>query len=200
MLLAGCSVTGSGVREEGPARVAASTVAPTPAPSSPTPEKVDPVRLIKNDPSVDPSIRRALRPCAADDYPIDVSYGSLTGNSGPDVVINVLTCEDSFGVGSYVYRAENRPTRGAQTTGPMYRKIFADETGPVYAEISGEELEVTKQIYAEGDRVCCPSGEEVVTYRWRSGDFVERGRIHNDYSKSAGGGVAQDSPAPRPAE
>ncbi|MBQ0988372.1 hypothetical protein KBZ10_28465 [Streptomyces sp. F63] len=211
LFLAGCSAPGTGIRAEGPARTE-SAPTPSPAPSSATPRRVDPVEIIKNDPKIAPEIRKRLEPCAADEYPVDVSYGTLTGNDVPDVVINVLTCQDSFGIAAYVYREQDpetpRPGQEGDSgdelpgtvgvDGRRYRKVFADEISPVYAEIVGGELEVKKQIYASGDKVCCPSGEEVVTYRWREGAFSERDRIYNDYSKSAGGGHEEPSPSPRP--
>ncbi|WP_078843967.1 hypothetical protein [Streptomyces albus] len=214
LFLAGCSVPGTGVRAEGPARTE-SAPTPSPAPSSATPRRVDPVEILKNDPKVTSEVRKRLVPCAADEYPVDVSYGTLTGNDVPDVVINVLTCQDSFGIASYVYREQNPATprpggrerdNGDELPGTVsvdgrwYRNVFADDISPVYAEIIGGELEIKKQVYATGDKVCCPSGEEVITYRWREGAFSERAHIYNDYSKSAGGGHDEPSPSPRPAE
>lgn len=214
LVLAGCSAPGTGVREEGPARTE-SAPTPSPAPSSASPRKVDPVEIIKNDPTVDAKIRKSLEPCAGDEYPVDVSYGTLTGNDVPDVVINVLTCQDSFGIAAYVYREQGPATvrpggndgesgkdlrESVSVDGRWYRNVFADDISPVYAEIIGGELEVKKQVYARGDKVCCPSGEEVITYRWRDGAFSERARIHNDYSKSAGGVREEAPPSPRPAD
>ncbi|MEK8172008.1 hypothetical protein NKH77_29805 [Streptomyces sp. M19] len=46
-----------------------------------------------------------------------MAYGQLTGDRALDVVVNIMTCADGFGVGSYVYRKEN----GA------YRNVFTDE-------------------------------------------------------------------------
>ncbi|MGO4423361.1 hypothetical protein AB4Z54_32900, partial [Streptomyces sp. MCAF7] len=37
-------------------------------------------------------------------YPIDVAYGRLTGSAASDLVVNVMTCTEGFGLGSYVYR------------------------------------------------------------------------------------------------
>jgi len=191
LFLAGCSATGSGVREEGPAHTE-STAAMSAEPPSASPDRVDAVKIIKSDPRVSAEIRKELKPCVEDEYPVDVSYGTLTGNAEPDVVINVLTCGDSFGVGSYVYRDEGKAGDGS---GESYRNVFADEISPVYAEITGGELEVSRQVYAPGDKVCCPSGEDVITYRWGGERFAERARTHNDYSKAAGGGA---DPTDRP--
>lgn len=111
---------------------------------------------------------------AADSYPIGVSYGRLTGEAGTDLVVNVSTCFDSFGVGAYVYREE----------GGKYQNVFTAEHPPVYADIDQGDLRVTQLAYALGDAVCCPSGEDVLTYRWsRATDkFTLNGRTHTDYS------------------
>ncbi|WP_306474049.1 hypothetical protein [Streptomyces sp. Ru87] len=185
LLAAGCGSAGTGVREEGPVDTGSPTVVSSaPAPSE-SPDRVDAVRLIKGDPKVSSDIRKGLKPCAANEYPVDVSYGTLTGNSEPDVVINVLTCGDSFGIGSYVYRVDSAAGDGTDA----YENVFTDESSPVYAEITSGELEVSKQVYGPGDKVCCPSGEDVITYSWSGGRFDERARTHNDYSKAAGGGT-----------
>ncbi len=69
---------------------------------------MDAVRLVKDDPGVAASVKRALKPCVGDEYPVDVSYGDLTGGTADDVVVNVMTCSDAVGVGSYVYREDGR--------------------------------------------------------------------------------------------
>ncbi|MGP4003307.1 hypothetical protein [Streptomyces sp. 8N706] len=180
LLLAGCGTGGEGVRTEGPARAASATkVVPTdPAASSAAPTKVDAVAILKKDPRVSDQIRKDLEPCAGE-YPVDVSYGDLTGNSVPDVVVNVLTCGDAIGIGSYVYR-ENAARK-------RYENVFVNEQPPVYAEISEGELQVTQQVYAPGDAVSYPSGEDVITYRWSRGRFAEHDRTHSDYSKTVNG-------------
>lgn len=184
--LAGCATGGTGARDEGPAHADAvggaaatsspvATASPT-APPSKVPDRVDAVRLVKADPEVSAEVKRELKPCVADEYPVDVSYGELTGGSGEDVLVNVLTCGDSVGVGSYVYREES----GA------YQNVFKAEEPPVYAEIDRGDLVVTKQVYERGDPVSSPSGENVITYRWASGRFTEEYRTHNDYSNAVG--------------
>ncbi|MFJ8150055.1 hypothetical protein ACIQ6R_34200 [Streptomyces sp. NPDC096048] len=188
--LSGCAAGGTGARDEGPAHadavagVASSSPAASP---SKVPDRVDAVRLVKADPKVSPEVKRELKPCVADEYPVDVSYGELTGGSGSaeDVVVNVLTCGDAVGVGSYVYREED----GA------YQNVFRAEEPPVYAEIDRGDLVVTKQVYEKGDPVSSPSGENVITYRWASGRFDEEFRTHNDYSNAAGN---MPTPAPEP--
>ncbi|WP_282090568.1 hypothetical protein [Streptomyces tendae] len=192
--LSGCGTGGTGARDEGPAHAdtvggaASSPPAPaakaSPSPSK-VPDRVDAVRLVKADPKVSPGVKRELKPCVADEYPIDVSYGKLTDGSADDVVVNVLTCGDAVGVGSYVYREED----GA------YQNVFKAEEPPVYAEIDRGDLVVTKQVYDKGDPVSSPSGENVITYRWGSGRFAEEYRTHNDYSKAAGNAP---TPVPEP--
>ncbi|MGW4551312.1 hypothetical protein ACWEN4_33945 [Streptomyces violaceorubidus] len=192
--LSGCGTGGTGARDEGPAHAdtvggaASSSPAPaakaSPSPSK-VPDRVDAVRLVKTDPQVSPEVKRELKPCVADEYPVDVTYGKLTDGSADDVVVNVLTCGDAVGVGSYVYREED----GA------YQNVFKAEEPPVYAEIDRGDLVVTKQVYDKGDPVSSPSSENVITYRWASGRFAEEYRTHNEYSKAAGNAP---TPAPEP--
>lgn len=184
LFVSACATGGTGTRDEGPAH--ADTVSGAAVPSvSParTPDRVDAARLVKDDPQVSAEVKRELKPCVADEYPVDVSYGDLTGGPAEDIVVNVLTCGDAVGVGSYVYRRE----------GGAYRNVFRAEEPPVYAEIDRGDLVVTKQVYEKGDPVSSPSGENVITYRWSAGRFTERYRTHNDYSNAVGGDV---TPAP----
>ncbi|MFE9170768.1 hypothetical protein [Streptomyces kebangsaanensis] len=180
LLVSACGTGGTGARDEGPAHVGpAASPAATPA-LSPTAqaERVDAVRLIEQDPQVSAAVKRALKPCVADEYPVDVSYGDLTGNSVDDIVVNVLTCGDAVGVGAYVYRGR----------GGGYENVFKAEEPPVYAEIDRGDLVVTKQVYAKGDPVSSPSGEDVITYRWSSaGRFVKEFSTRNEYSQAVGG-------------
>ncbi|MFJ8645702.1 hypothetical protein ACIRNI_06215 [Streptomyces sp. NPDC093546] len=187
LLTAGCSTGGTGTRDEGAAR--ADQAAPSSAPTAPVRtspiKKVDPVRLIKDDPKVDDQVKDELKPCTADAYPIDTSYGNLTGNGRPDVVVNVMTCGDAVGVGTYVYRLVDGE----------YENVFAVEEPAVYSTIDRGDLVLTQQVYEEGDPVAYPSGEDVITYRWVGNRFSEHDRVHNDYSKAIGdGGI--DGPAP----
>lgn len=177
VLFTGCGTGGTGARDEGPARAdsVASVAAPSVSPSR-TPDRVDAVRLIKADPAVSAEVKRDLEPCVADEYPVDVSYGNLTAGTVDDIVINVLTCGDAVGIGSYVYREQNG----------SYVNVFTAEEPPVYAEIDRGDLVVTKQVYDPGDPVSSPSGENVITYRWASGGFGEEYRTHNDYGQVAG--------------
>ncbi len=180
-MLSGCNASGEGVRKEGPARSESAAKAKrTPAASvSPSQEKVDAVALLKADPKVSPQIKRNLKPCSKNQYPVDVSYGQLTGSSRTDIVVNILTCGDSFGVGAYVYQPKG--------DSDSYENVFSAEQSPVYADIDRRDLRVTRQIYASGDAVCCPSSEDVITYHWKKDKFQETGRTHTDYSKTVNG-------------
>ncbi|MEU5089028.1 hypothetical protein [Streptomyces sp. NPDC021356] len=191
LLVSACGTGGTGARDEGPAdasSVAGTPAAPTPSPSD-TPRPVDAVRLVKDDPKVSPSVKRGLKPCVADEYPVDVSYGKLTGSSADDIVINVLTCGDAVGLGAYVYREQG---------GDHYENVFAAEEPPVYAEIDRGDLVVTKQVYERGDPVSNPSGEDVITYRWSGSRFTKAFSTRNEYSKAVGGGAAASKAADEP--
>lgn len=191
----GCATGGTGLRDGGPAR--SDPVAKT-APSAPSPEaseassaasgkplkKVDPVALLKADPKVSAEVKRDLKPCTGKEYPVDVSYGRVTGSPVVDIVVNVLSCADALGRGSYVYRAE----------GTTYENVFSDEQPPVYAEIDRGDLVVTKQVYGKSDALAYPSGEDVITYRWNGEKFTEQDRVHSEYSNVVDSG-AQPAPA-----
>ncbi|MEU1849846.1 hypothetical protein ABZ499_11360 [Streptomyces sp. NPDC019990] len=186
LFVSGCGAGGTGARDEGPAHadsVAGAAAGPSAAPSK-TPDTVNAVKLVKEDPKVSPGVKHELKPCVADEYPVDVSYGNMTGGSADDVVVNVLTCGDAVGVGSYVYREQDG----------SYKNVFKAEEPPVYAEIDRGDLVVTKQVYDKGDPVSSPSGENVITYRWSAGRFHEEYRTHNDYGKVVG-----DTASPVPA-
>ncbi|MFF4588130.1 hypothetical protein [Streptomyces sp. NPDC001388] len=180
LFVSACATGGTGARDEGPAHadaMAGATMAPSAAPTD-TPSRVDAVRLVKDDPEVSAEVKGELEPCVGDEYPVDVSYGDLTGGPATDVVVNVLTCGDAVGVGSYVYRKQDG----------RYENVFKAEEPPVYAEIDRGDLVVTKQVYAKGDAVSDPSGENVITYRWTTADrFVKQFSIHNEYSSTGGG-------------
>ncbi|MFD7815912.1 hypothetical protein ACFV6E_23755 [Streptomyces sp. NPDC059785] len=185
LLLSACATGGTGARDEGPA--GSDSVTGTTAPSGSatrTAESVDAIRLVKKDPEVSAAVKRGLKPCVSDEYPVDVSYGNLTAGAADDIVVNVMTCGDAVGVGSYVYRRE----------GGSYKNVFNAEEPPVYAEIDRGDLVVTQQLYKKGDPVSYPSSEEVITYRWAANRFSEVARTHNDYSKAVGG----ESPTPAP--
>ncbi|MFB7253280.1 hypothetical protein [Streptomyces nojiriensis] len=188
----GCATGGTGLRDGGPARTEAVAKA---TPSGPTPEdsasassgrplkKVDPVGLLMKDPKVSTEVKRDLKPCSGKEYPVDVSYGKVTGGPVVDIVVNVLSCADALGRGTYVYRSD----------GTAYENVFSDEQPPVYSEIDRGDLVVTKQVYGKSDALAYPSGEDVITYRWNGEKFTEQDRVHSEYSNVVDGGV---QPAP----
>ncbi|WP_326611022.1 hypothetical protein OIE62_23875 [Streptomyces scopuliridis] len=189
LLASGCSTGGTGTRDEGAAVTSpVERRAPTPRVSASAPAKtVNAVALLRKDPSVSPRVKADLKPCGEDTYPVDTSYGNLTGGTAPDLVINVMTCGDSVGVGTYVFRQRNEE----------YQNVFAAEEPAVYATIDRGELVVTQQVYAKGDPLSFPSGEDVVTYSWADTKFSERYRVRNDYSRAVGNGdAAEPLPAP----
>ncbi|MEU8758448.1 hypothetical protein [Streptomyces sp. NPDC048659] len=196
VLVAGCSTGGTGSRDEGPARP--DEVASTAPTTSPPPaaadsgaaraaDRVDPIALLKGDPKIGERLKADLKPCTANAYPVDTSYGNLTNSTAPDVVVNVMTCGDAVGIGTYVYREENN----------RYTNVFMAEDAAVYGAIDRGDLIVTKQVYAKGDPVAYPSGEDVITYRWTGNKFTQHDWVHNDYSKAVGdGGIEGVQPAP----
>ncbi|WP_431962037.1 hypothetical protein [Actinacidiphila sp. bgisy160] len=145
----------------------------------------DVMRLVKHDPKVAQDIRDSLVACAApsaatgdrpkaaqETYPVDRRSGRLTGDDGTDLVVNVSTCADNVGIGSYVYRR----------VGGAYVNVFADEQPPVFAEIGDGTLKVTHQVYEPQDAVSNPSGEDVTTYQWNGSRFEEVAFSHRDYT------------------
>ncbi|MEU3952049.1 hypothetical protein [Streptomyces achromogenes] len=186
LFLAACGSGGTGARDEGPAHASAAAVAGA-SPSASAFGKfrrVDAVALLKRDPQVSPAVKRELKPCDGDDYQVDVSYGDLTDAPVDDVVINVMTCADWVGIGSYVYRDDKG----------VFRNVFKSEESPVYAEIDRGTLSVTRQYYEQDDPISSPSGDVVTPYTWKSGRFVPGKPTRNEYGKSADG-----SPRPVPA-
>ncbi|WP_246103439.1 hypothetical protein [Streptomyces piniterrae] len=134
--------------------------------------------LLKGDARVGDDVKKSLaKPCAADAYPVEVAYASLTGGKSPDVIVNVLTCADSVGIGSYVYRRDRGAPGG-------YENVFADEEPTVSAAVNKGELETSTQFYDTGDEVCCPSGEVVKNYHWSDGRFTKYRDHETDYSKT----------------
>jgi hypothetical protein len=200
LFAAGCSTGGTGLKDGGPARTdtvarnsqptgapATEPAAPDHSPAASTGgqlKRVDPVALLKADPKVSAAVKRDLKPCTGKEYPIDVSYGKVTGNTVVDIVVNVLSCADAVGRGSYVYRAD----------GGKYENVFSDEQPPVYAEIDRGELVLNKPVYGKSDTLAYPSGEDVITYRWNGERFTEQDRVHTDYSNVVDGG-SQPAPA-----
>ncbi|MER6161998.1 hypothetical protein ABT147_41990 [Streptomyces sp. NPDC001868] len=200
--LTACGTGGTGARDEGPAdndSLAAGAASPSVSASVDGEEDRDSdgggagdhpsvdevVRMVRADPEVSKTVKSDLKPCVADEYPVDVTYGNLTGGSGDDLVVNVMTCTDAVGVASYVYRSEKG----------RYRSVFLSEQPPVYAEIDRGDLLVTRQLYENGDPSSYPSSEEVTTYRWIKDGFVERSSTRTEYSTAVGGA---ESATPEP--
>ncbi|MET7618493.1 hypothetical protein [Streptomyces sp. NPDC005408] len=180
-----CSSGGTGVQDEGAAHADALAKATPSTNASPTSgaqktEGLNPVKLIMSDPKVSERVKADLKPCAKDSYPVDTSYGNLTGGTTPDVVVNVLTCGDAVGMGTYVYR----------NNGEKYENVFAAQEPAVYSAIDRGDLVVTKQVYAKDDPVAEPSGEEVTTYHWAGGKFVQQYWVRNEFSRAVGEGEA----------
>lgn len=189
LFTASCSTGGTGTRDEGPAGTQpVAQVTPsvtTPSTAKPTP-RIDAVALLKADTKVSERVRTDLKPCTGDEYPVDTSYGTLTDAPSADVVVNVMTCGDSVGVGTYVYRPRGNGT---------YENVFTVEQPAVYGTIDRGDLVVTTQVYGQKDAVAYPSGEEVITYHWAGGRFGEQDRVHNDFNRAVGTGDG-DLPAP----
>ncbi|MEV6397292.1 hypothetical protein AB0M39_21385 [Streptomyces sp. NPDC051907] len=180
-----CSTGGNGVQDEGAALAdSVAKATPSPAPSAADEaaqpfQPVDAVQLLKDDPKVSDRVKADLEPCTPDTYPVDTSYGNLTGGDSPDVVVNVLTCGDAVGMGTYVYR----------DSGGKFENVFAAEQPAVYSAIDRGDLVVTRQVYAKDDPVSEPSGEEVTTYRWTAaGKFVQQYWVRNEFSTAVGQG------------
>ena len=172
------SESGSGTKEPEKTRSPEEDAAPSPSWSAPevsppgARRTLDVITLVRQDPKVSPEVKEGLVPCAGQ-WPVDVAYGRLTGASASDVIVNVTSCADGKGLGSYVYRE----SRGS------YLNVFAEEEAAVYAQIDKSALRVDQQIYLEGDPLCCPTGQDVVTYMWRGGKFAELDRVYKDYPK-----------------
>ncbi|WP_051828583.1 hypothetical protein [Streptomyces bicolor] len=185
LFVTACGTGGTGARDEGPAHADAmggsavsSSLAPAASPSaSPAPDPTEAARLVKADPKVSSEVKRALKPCVSDDYPVDVTYGDLTGGPADDIVVNVLSCGDLVSVASYVYREQD----GA------YHNVFKAEEPPVYAEIDRGYLVVTEQVYAKDDALSNPSSENVISYKWISGRFVQKYDQRTEYGDLGGG-------------
>ncbi len=184
----GCGTGGTGTRDEGPAGsqpVAQVSPRPTVSGTAPPTRRVDVVALLKGDPTVSERVREGLQPCAGKAYPVDTSYGRMTGGPSTDVVVNVMSCADSVGMGTYVYRAREDGS---------YENVFIAEVPAVYGTIDRGDLVVTTQIYGSKDPLAYPSGSEVVTYRWADERFTEHDRVHNDFSRAVDDGGDIEAP------
>ncbi|RLL68285.1 hypothetical protein [Streptomyces sp. Z26] len=129
------------------------------------------VSVIKRDPKVSSHVKRGLKPCVEDEYPVGMDFARATSGEQADVVVNVTSCSDSVGVGAYVYR---RSTNGALVN------VFAAEQPPVSAVFQDGMLVVTRDVYVGDEPLCCPSGRDVITYAWQDDVFREVGRRTSD--------------------
>ncbi|MQT05601.1 hypothetical protein FF041_37575 [Streptomyces jumonjinensis] len=187
-LSAACSTGGSGVQDEGSAQAQNRPSLSSSAAAKddkgdkgaegaePRTIDVNPVRLVKDDPKVSAQVKAGLKPCAGTAYPVDSFFGNVTGGDATDVVVNVLTCADGVGLGTYVYRE----------VGSVYKNVFASEDSSVYATIDRGDLVVTRQVYTEKAPVASPSAEDVTTYRWDDGKFTQRHWVRREFSGTVG--------------
>ncbi|MFI9808833.1 hypothetical protein ACIHEJ_31525 [Streptomyces sp. NPDC052301] len=185
LFVAACGTGGTGTRDEGPAHasaVAGALVSPTPSAARGY-KRVDAAALIKRDPAVSVTVKRELKPCDGGDYPVNLSYGDLTHGSVNDLLVNVTTCSDGVGIAAYVYR----------DVSGTYKNVFGAEEAPIYGEIDGTNLTVTKQVYDTDDTMSNPSRETVITYSWKAGRFTEANRHDNYYSKTGGDETSADN-------
>ncbi|MEV0089910.1 hypothetical protein [Streptomyces sp. NPDC050738] len=192
LLVAGCDSDGTGARDAGAARSTTESRSPVPqasgsgAAAKEATRRVDAAALLKEDPKVSSAVKRELKTCGGREYPIDVSYGKVTGNNTPDVVVNLMTCSDAMGIATYVYREDSG----------TYKNVFAAEEPPVYSEIDRGDLVVTKQQYTKGDAMGYASSEDVITYHWSGGKFAETDSVHTDFSKAVSNGDGTATSAP----
>lgn len=78
-----CGTGGTGARDEGPAdsdSLAAGAATPSVSGSAEAeddhPSVDEVVRMVRADPEVSKAVKSDLRPCVADEYPVDVTYGT----------------------------------------------------------------------------------------------------------------------------
>ncbi|MDJ0345318.1 hypothetical protein QMK19_32590 [Streptomyces sp. H10-C2] len=168
--LAGCK-TGTGARREGPAPLQTAVKAQASSAPSIAGDPAALAKLVKKDTqNVSQEVRQDLAPCAGDEYPVDTSSGDLTSGDGPDLIVNVATCGDGMGIASYVYRMIDG----------QYQNVFTDEQPPVYGTADNGKLQIIRQVYKSDDRVCCPTGQEALTYVWKGNRFVQVQRTYTD--------------------
>lgn len=181
------SVVSGAPSEKAPRPPAASLpLESSPPPTGPSPSgkltqdgTTDVISLLKHDPKVSRNVKDDLRQCHGDLWPVSVAYGRATGGAGTDLVINVSSCADKVGVGSYVYRRSSSGT---------LVNVFAAERPPVRSAIEDGHLVVTRDVFIGSEPTCCPSGRVIITYVWQKGLFKEAGRKRTD--------TAGESPAP----
>ena len=158
LFVSACATGGTGARDEGPA-APRPVAGPRPRPRAPSGAyrtKVDAVALVKDDPRSPAGSSTELKPCVADEYPVDVSYGRPDRRRRRRRLVNVLTCGDAVGVGSYVYRD------GAGRTRMCSRRRNPGLCGDRPRRPGGDQAGVREGRPPGVD----PSGENVTTYRW----------------------------------
>lgn len=141
------------------------------------------VSVIRRDPKVSAHVKRGLKPCQGELYPVGIGYARATHGQQADLVVNVTSCTDSVGVGAYVYR---RSSSGALVN------VFSAERPPVWAEFRNGMLEVTRDVYVGDEPLCCPSGRDIVTYGWQDGVFHEVARARRGGERDDSGGADGD--------
>jgi hypothetical protein len=147
--------------------------------------------LVSSDANVSEKVRQGLAPCADSHYPVVTDAGDLTAGDGPDLVVNVMTCQDDVGVGAYVYRR----------VGGKYENVFTDERPPVYVNVVGRRLEIIHEVYQVDDPDWAPAGQESAFYAWRADGFVQVTRTYTDFggeTPAARPEPTSTEPAPRP--
>jgi hypothetical protein len=169
-LLAGCGVTGTGVRVEGRTTPAAAPQIPAGGGQSPS---IDAVQVLRDDPGVSARIKNVIRrPCAGQGYsqgwyPIYVRYVQMPG-PGFVAVVDVQDCAGDVAcdelLGSYVYRVDR---------GRAERIFSSEETGARVA-VSGSELVLQRRQWRGGES--CPTVVMPFPLRWDGHTLEPAGR------------------------
>lgn len=180
LLLAGCGMSGGGVKVEG----AASQVTPpptTPPPPSNVTPSYDAVTLLRTDPKVTDKVKSTLVPCLDGRYPVDARYADVTNDGVLDLIASVIPCDTKIAapvpyqrgaIAAYVYDLKATP--------PV--DVFSvDEPGVQLSELQldqrakGDELGpgllTIRYVYQAGDKSCCPSEQTYTYYRWNGTSF-----------------------------
>ncbi|WP_158886863.1 hypothetical protein [Amycolatopsis anabasis] len=173
-----CAATG-GVRVEGRAADVAPTTSANSSGGTPA-VSMDAVKVLRDDAGVNQDIKDQLTPCFDGRYGVDIQYGDLTGDDVPEALVNVTSCvaaertskpgasidlESRLGGFVYQWRDNNR-----------WERIFAvQERGSSVQAYDLPALLVLRMVYRPGDRSCCPTGDEVDTYKWNGTALVGSG-------------------------
>jgi hypothetical protein len=172
LLLGGCGVVGAGVRLEG--RATPPAVQESPQPATGQAPSIDPVHLLRADPTVSAQVKQVLRrPCRggyADGwYPVYLRYADVTG-PGQVAMIDVQTCEDqvacSGSLATYVYQL--KPTG--------QRRVFVSTESGVRVIAAGSGLRLRRPAWGEADRSTCPNSTEATALNWNGSALVPSGK------------------------